>query len=307
MTPPSSRIRLPLGPTSRRLLVVTLAAAAVYVGAVWTSTGQLFDQVLFAMCRGLTAVTTVPAIVVPDTLDTPIFWLVAATAMAVLIVAVVATRPDRVRGLGLGEVARLAVLPAVIPASVYVVETLRDHVLIRPVLHEWISLTTNSAPSGHAAGATALVVVFVLLTPPPCRPWVAAIGGTWATVVEFGLITAGWHRLSDVLLSTILIAGFSVLLPDPYQGVRTRASTVTPRVYWSIPVIASLVVLVYYPTGIALCTTLLIGSVMAATLAAWGVRDNDAADSPLPIADDQRGSHHPEFGDPDPRARTPIG
>ena len=233
-----------------------LVAAGVYGLAVWTSPGQLVDQTILDLCRRLTPVTGIPRVLVPQAVSNPLLWLV----VGIVVVGLVA--PTRRWG-------SLAALVAFPPVTVVVVQFLRDHVLTRPQLHDWITETTNSAPSGHAAAVTACAVVVMLATPRRFRPWVAALLGTWAAVIEFGLIAAGWHRPSDVIISTVLVVGVGCLLPDPHTGPRAS------HVEWllagvTVALAAPVLVAVYYPAGIAVATTVLVAGVVAVAITATG-------------------------------------
>lgn len=254
--PTRARSALPTLPRIAGVVGAVLVAAGVYGLAVWTSPGQLVDQTILDLCRRLTPVTGIPRVLVPQVVSNPLLWLV----VGIVVVGLVA--PTRRWG-------SLAALVAFPPVTVVVVQFLRDHVLARPQLHDWITETTNSAPSGHAAAVTACAVVVMLATPRRFRPWVAALLGTWAAVIEFGLIAAGWHRPSDVIISTVLVVGVGCLLPDPHTG--SRAS----HVEWllagvTVALAAPVLVAVYYPAGIAVATTVLVAGVVAVAITATG-------------------------------------
>ena len=254
-----------------RAAVVTAAfllAAAVFAVAVWTRPGQRVDQWLLDVCRALPAVDDLPLPLTIDVVSHPALWIAVAASVVVLVQCRrFSSRTDARRGL-----ASTAALLAFAPATVLVVQFLRDHVLTRPQLHSWIAETANSAPSGHAAAVTAVVVVLVLASPPLLRPYVGTLVGTWAAVLEFVIVAAGWHRPSDVIISTLLVVGAGMLLPDPWRGtVRGQA----PR--WSLPipllitVSAPTVVANFYPTITQVAAAGAIAAVMSMAVLALGV------------------------------------
>ncbi|MYR07820.1 phosphatase PAP2 family protein [Gordonia sp. SID5947] len=200
-------------------VALVLTAAAVFVMAVRTSTGQRIDQWLLDSGRRLPDAipkADVPAIVTIDVVSNPLLWLAVAAAVVVLI----QLGRFRSRADARHTVIVTAALLSFPPLAVVSARILRDHVLTRPQLHDWITETANSAPSGHAAAVTAVAVVLILSTPPVLRPLTTLALGGWAAVIGVSLIAAGWHRPSDVLISVLLVAAAGVLLPDPWRGPR---------------------------------------------------------------------------------------
>ena len=242
-------------------LAAIVVAAGIFGAAVWTSLGQLVDQLILDLVRSLGPITPVPTVLTPEFVDYPALWLAVGVVVISLVAVGLRTRPS---GRQLWCFAALLAFP---PVSIVAAQTLRDHVLSRPVLHEWITETTNSAPSGHAAAVTAMAAVLVLATPPRFRTWMLVASGSWAAAIEFGLIAAGWHRLSDVLISTILVAGAATLLPDPHRHAKPiRAAGWMTLLPFVIPFAAVLFTAVYYPSLVALGAALVIGFVVMACL-----------------------------------------
>ncbi|MGC4960990.1 phosphatase PAP2 family protein [Gordonia sp. DT101] len=205
---------------SRAVMVaaaLVLAAAAVFLVAVRTPTGQRIDQWLLDAGRRIPK-ADVPAIVTIDIVSNPLLWLGVAAAVVVLIQLGRFRSRAEARHTLIVTVALLS-FP---PAAILVARILRDHVLTRPQLHDWITETANSAPSGHAAAVTAVAVVLILATPPVLRPLIGIVLGGWAAVIGVSLVAAGWHRPSDVLISVLLVAAAGMLLPDPWRGPRRR-------------------------------------------------------------------------------------
>jgi membrane-associated phospholipid phosphatase len=115
----------------------------------------------------------------------------------------------------------------------------------RPDLGVAGSTGHNSFPSGHVAGATGLLLAFVLALPGRARWWFAAPGAVAAWAVGAATMFAGWHRLSDVLggvalasASCCLAAGALAYLRGGPAGA-APARTVAPGAGWLLP--ASLV------------------------------------------------------------------
>ncbi len=256
-----------MSPTLRSALVACafgIAAAAVFVVAVWTAPGQAIDQWLYNVSRGLAPVERIPGVASFDLISQPLVWLAVATLAVLLICGRRLASAWNPKVAMWSSIAMLAFLPTM----AYGAGFLRDHVLPRPQLHDWIAQTSNSAPSGHAAAAAAFVVVLVRAAPPLLRLPLAVIGGTWAAVVDFGLVADGWHRPSDVIISTLLVVGCGLLLPDPWRGHESRAQS-----QWSawlsggvIIAAATVFAMSYYPSFAQLLTSTAIAAVIAGAL-----------------------------------------
>lgn len=245
-----TRGRRPIGYVASAVLAALLAFAAaggIFVFAVRTSEGQVIDQRLLEYGRELPAATQVPYWLSMSVVSNPLTWVIGA-AIVVSLVVVGAMLPSERGHRGVGSrIATTATLLLFPPVTIVLIRALRDGTY-RPHFHDWIEETNNSAPSGHAAAIAALVVAVTLAAPPLLRPWVAALGGTWAAIIDFGLVAAGWHRPSDVAISTLLIVGAAVLLPDPHRGSTTAIPRVVGFAVCLLTVVAaSITVAVYYP------------------------------------------------------------
>jgi membrane-associated phospholipid phosphatase len=64
--------------------------------------------------------------------------------------------------------------------------------------------THNSFPSGHVAGATGLLLAFMLVLPVGARRWLALPGAVGVSVVAAATMVAGWHRFSDTIGGALL-------------------------------------------------------------------------------------------------------
>jgi hypothetical protein len=98
-----------------------------------------------------------------------------------------------------------AAAAGIMVGSVAVTEALQ-RLLVRPELVEapvyWLS---NSFPSGHAAVAVAVGISAVLVAPYVLRALVTLGAAAYAMSVELAVVTAGWHRLSDVVGAAALV------------------------------------------------------------------------------------------------------
>lgn len=245
-----TRGRRPLGYVVSAVLAALLAFAAaggIFVFAVRTSAGQVIDQRLLEYGRELPAATAVPHWLSMYVVSNPLTWIIGATIVVALVclgAMLPSERGHRSVGSRIATTATLLLFP---PVTIVVIRALRDGTY-RPHFHDWIEETNNSAPSGHAAAIAALVVAVTLAAPPLLRPWVAALGGAWAAIIDFGLVAAGWHRPSDVAISTLLIVGAAVLLPDPHRGSTTAIPRVVGLAVCGLTIVAaSITIAVYYP------------------------------------------------------------
>jgi membrane-associated phospholipid phosphatase len=79
------------------------------------------------------------------------------------------------------------------------------------VIHDLISISPESWPSGHATAAMALALCCVIAVPPRLRPAVACLGAAFAVAVSYSFLTLAWHYPSDVF-GGFLIAGTWTML-----------------------------------------------------------------------------------------------
>jgi hypothetical protein len=68
-----------------------------------------------------------------------------------------------------------------------------------------------SWPSGHATAAMALALASVVAVAPLLRPWVAALGATFAVAVSYSFLTLGWHYPSDVLGGFLVAVAWTLI------------------------------------------------------------------------------------------------
>jgi membrane-associated phospholipid phosphatase len=123
----------------------------------------------------------------------------------------------------------------VMVSSVVAAEILKD-VLPRPELVEGpIWLLRNSFPSGSAAVAVAILVGALLVSPERLRWIVLLVGAPAAGVIAQATQVAGWHRLSDVVGSALLVVAIgsfgAAVLAAAGRVAPTRVGRVHPRLY----------------------------------------------------------------------------
>lgn len=253
------------------VVIALLIAASAYLISAWTSLGQLIDQALFDICSSAASVAHVPFLLTPYSVNSPLLWLM----LFCVAVGLVLTTTRRAPAVGMLHDRRLrmiAVLVAYPAVATVVAEFFRDHVLIRPELHNWIADNQNSAPSGHSAAVTACAMVLIRATPPRFRALTATLAGVWVATIEYGLIAAGWHRPSDVIISTVLVAAFATLLPDPHPHAATlprQWTLIVPLVIWMVPPI---IVAVFFPAAVEVATAALVSLVVAISVTVSMIR-----------------------------------
>lgn len=263
MTPVLTPSRTTVAVRASAIAAVSVALAAlVYYVAVQTSFGQLVDQKLFDLSRRSPVIDAMPAALSVDFVSQPALWLLGG--LVVILAAQVRVGPASCSTASrIGSTLALLAFP---PVVIVIAQFLRDHVLIRPSFHDWIAETVNSAPSGHAAAVTAFAVVVVRAVPPQVRPLMVAGTGVWAAVIEFGVVAVGWHRLSDVVISTVLVGGLGALLPDPHRGSGRGLPILTALGFLTVVVGAPVAVAMYYPAPAPVAVAAVIAAVVATML-----------------------------------------
>ncbi|WP_143121683.1 phosphatase PAP2 family protein [Saccharopolyspora antimicrobica] len=170
-----------------------IGLAAICALFVWTPSGQLLDQQLldradrgspaYSRAMELLAITGDPLVL-------------AGLLTAVLVVGALCGRW------------RAGLAGAIAFAASIVASRLLKLVLPRPDLDIAGSTTHNSFPSGHVTAAAGLLIAFLLVLPPRARWWFAVPGAAGVAAVGAATMTAGWHRLSDVVGAVLLAAAF---------------------------------------------------------------------------------------------------
>ncbi|MFW0793381.1 phosphatase PAP2 family protein [Gordonia sp. CPCC 205515] len=259
------------------IAAVSIALAAlVYYVAVQTSFGQLVDQKLFDLSRRAPVIDVMPAALNVEMVSNPALWILGG--LVVIVAAQI--RVGSASRSSAGRIVPTLALLAFPPVVILIAQFLRDHVLLRPSFHDWIAETVNSAPSGHAAAVTAFAVVLVRAVPPQVRPLVIAATGAWAAVIEFGVLAVGWHRLSDVVISTLLVGGLGALLPDPHRGSGRALPILTALGFLGVVVGAPLAVAMYYPAPEPVAVAAVIAFVVATMLVVGAPRTQRVMTAP---------------------------
>ncbi|MEV1289713.1 phosphatase PAP2 family protein [Micromonospora sp. NPDC049679] len=111
----------------------------------------------------------------------------------------------------------------------------------------------NSLPSGHTTIAAAVAVALVLVVPARFRGVAAIIGAAYAALAGVATLSAGWHRPSDAVASTLIvgawaaIAGFILVLtrrrdtdmePGPAHRFAMTALAITGVVLLAVAAVA---------------------------------------------------------------------
>lgn len=104
---------------------------------------------------------------------------------------------------------------AIIALSNLVVQALK-WVIVRPDLGLTAALP-NSLPSGHVTVAASLAVAMVVVSPDYLRSMAAWIGWAWTACMGVAVIVQSWHRVSDVVVS-VMIVGVCALLLSPIES-----------------------------------------------------------------------------------------
>ncbi|HSK52314.1 MAG TPA: phosphatase PAP2 family protein [Clostridia bacterium] len=152
----------------------------------------------------------------------------------------------------------------VMVSSVVAAEILKD-VLPRPALVEGpIWLLRNSFPSGSAAVAVAVLVGALLVSPERIRWIVLLVGAPAAGVIAQATQVAGWHRLSDVVGSALLVVAIgsfgAAILAAAGRVAPTRVGGVHPRLYRALLVGAGAVIAIGALVLVVLLVFPLLGS-----------------------------------------------
>jgi membrane-associated phospholipid phosphatase len=172
--------------------------AAVYVLAVWTHTGQRFeDAVLNAVAGGVNDRQAYLAQLILNT--------VRRASLAAAIAGI----------LTLGWLGRRA-YAGILAAGVIVAATLTTQVLQavveRPILlSRGYRREDQSFPSGHAAIAMAVLAALVLVVPHRFRWYAVVVAAPGAIGVGLATVTVGWHRPSDVVGSDLIVLAYACL------------------------------------------------------------------------------------------------
>lgn len=104
---------------------------------------------------------------------------------------------------------------AIIAVSNVLIQFLK-WVVVRPDLG-LTNVFPNSLPSGHVAVAASLAVAMVVVAPDYLRSMAVWLGWMWSALVGLLVMAQSWHRLSDVVVS-FLVVGCVALLLAPLES-----------------------------------------------------------------------------------------
>jgi membrane-associated phospholipid phosphatase len=207
-------------------MVATATIALIYVLAVWTPFGLMFEARALATVedhRGLSDL-------VGDSLVTLFMPLLAIALVTSVVVAV------RTRRVVAATRAAIAVLLAAATAEVLKVllpgrsgdptAPLSNPLdLLDPMwwarVHDGPVVLSGSFPSGHAALAVGLVLILLTAMTPRLSRRLAVPLLALAAVVAGATVVAGWHRPSDAFAGMLLaLAWWLALVPTSDRGRR---------------------------------------------------------------------------------------
>ena len=182
-------------------------AALVWWAAVWTVSGQTYDDMALTNFRGFLdqaplakaylGLFTIPYV------TAAICVVLGLSALAVVLV--------HRRWWLFGQVAVYALV-------VYGAARILKRFLPRPVLIRTQASTANSAPSGHTILALAVVLVLLCVVPRVWRALVALVGFAFDLSVGCSLVQGGWHRPSDVVMGILIPAGLCLIALAATRG-----------------------------------------------------------------------------------------
>ena len=85
-------------------------------------------------------------------------------------------------------------------------------ILPRPMLISIEYLSANSAPSGHTLLITASCALLICAVSRVWRAWAAVAAAFISILVELSLVAAHWHRVSDVLMSLLIVGAVTLIM-----------------------------------------------------------------------------------------------
>jgi hypothetical protein len=197
--------------TGRRLTAAALfglAAAALYLLFVRTTTGQILDN------AAMEGAPEKPWWIPNHAAHTVTQVVSIAVIVAVVGVALWCLRP--------GPPGRAPAAMVVLLAPVAVDEVLKHLVLSRPELVAGVGdqhyLRINTWPSGHVSAACAAAIVVVLLAPAARRRLVALVAAAGAATAALALLWAEAHRPSDEMAAALVAGAIALLVVAARPG-----------------------------------------------------------------------------------------
>ncbi len=182
------------GQSARRLALLGLGAA-VLVAPLWLLTTQTIEgqRVADLILYGRVLADPAAREIAVEALATVSIAAAGITALGLATLGLV-------RG-GFG----LAIASLVLIGGANVTTVLLEELLLRPnLLGSAAYATGNSFPSGHIALVASLGFAAILVVPRRLRTPVAILASALVAVVGLSTITAGWHRLADVVGAVLI-------------------------------------------------------------------------------------------------------
>jgi membrane-associated phospholipid phosphatase len=203
-------------------IACVVALALLYVLAIRTGWGQRLDN------AALTGRTTRASVLratdhLLNTISIASLVLVGGT---IVLIAILRNKPH------------LALTAAVIVGGANLTtQLLKSSILSRPTLTDPDPLGP-SFPSGHSTVAFSLVIALVLVVPARARGTTAVLAFAYAALVGMGVVTAGWHRPSDVIGAQLVVIGWSAFTVAGLLAWRGAARIRSARI--DVPVVPPL-------------------------------------------------------------------
>ncbi|WP_236808828.1 phosphatase PAP2 family protein [Amycolatopsis albispora] len=179
--------------------VSVLVAVAVYLLAVWTTTGQVLEN---AALRGADEADPGERDAADHALGQITVYSLAVAVVAVGVVGMLRRRP---------ALAFAAV--GLIVAGQAVTQVLKRFLLPRPALVPVSEdYAANSLPSGHTTIAMTVLFAALLVVPYRWRGVALFFVLSWAVGIGAYTVTAKWHRLSDTVAADALSLAVACLV-----------------------------------------------------------------------------------------------
>ncbi|WP_033294616.1 phosphatase PAP2 family protein [Amycolatopsis jejuensis] len=102
----------------------------------------------------------------------------------------------------------------------------------------------NSFPSGHVTAATAVLLALAVVLPARFRTWVLAVGAPGVAWVAAATVALSWHRLSDtvggsLLVAAVVCAGAAVVSARRPDGGRIPPVATAVALFGPVAVVAA--------------------------------------------------------------------
>lgn len=242
----------------RRRLVGAIGSGVLFCALAWVSlftvAGQNLDNLLMEALVGRVALLPAHLELATSLVSVP---ALVVAALIVASVAVVRRRPA------------LALRAVAVVGAANLATQLFKALIARPNLGVSLNLE-NSFPSGHTAFAASIAVALILVAPKGFRSAATLLGWAWISVMSVVVISQGWHRLSDVLGSILLVAicGFLAAPIEERDRLVPALSSAFTWFAWMLAVLgAGFLLLGTIRLGVGLRTSLSLQEIQALVVA----------------------------------------